>query len=123
MTSVASLGEPPCRPRLSHLVRLRRSSVPKVYSNWYECSLASGAAVPSPRPPTLTPCARAKDRILCQFADADDFVAEVPLPAAALPSGRGEVFVESDFTFVPDDRLRNGDRRVPGLRIWDVTVN
>jgi hypothetical protein len=73
------------------------------------------------RIPTVT--VRAGDRVLGRFAPAESFVFDVFVPADALDRADGEILIESDVTFVPDDRLHNGDVRPLGLRIFDVSLN
>jgi hypothetical protein len=73
------------------------------------------------RVPNIT--VRAGDRVLGQLAPAASFVVEVPVPADAVERAHGEILIESDVTFVPDDRLHNGDRRPLGLRIFDVSLS
>ena len=72
------------------------------------------------RVPTVT--VRSRTQVLGQLSPDRDFVWDVLLPAAALSSAQGEVIIESDVTFVPDDLTGNGDRRPLGLRIFDVSV-
>jgi hypothetical protein len=72
------------------------------------------------RIPTVT--VRSSTQILGQLSPDREFVWDVLLPAAALSSAQGEVIIESDVTFVPDDVTHNGDRRPLGLRIFDVSV-
>jgi hypothetical protein len=73
------------------------------------------------RTPTVT--LRAGDHVLTRLKPRDDFSMEALIPAEALSRANGVITLESDVTFVPDDRLHNGDRRPLGLRIFDVTVD
>lgn len=66
---------------------------------------------------------RAGERILSEFRPTSDFSVDVMVPAAALEDSGGIVTVETDQTFVPDERDGNGDRRRLGLRIYDVRVS
>jgi hypothetical protein len=72
------------------------------------------------RIPTVT--VRSGTHILGQLSPNREFVWDVPLPAIALSAAQGEVVIESDVTFVPDEVTGNGDRRPLGLRIFDVAV-
>lgn len=72
------------------------------------------------RVPTVT--VRSGTHVLAQFSPDREFVWDVPVPAAALSSIQGEIIIESDVTFVPDDLMHNGDRRPLGLRIFDVSL-
>ena len=72
------------------------------------------------RIPTVT--VRSSTQVLGQLSPDREFVWDVLLPAAALSSAQGEVIIESDVTFVPDDVEHNGDRRPLGLRIFEVSV-
>jgi hypothetical protein len=71
---------------------------------------------------------RAGQRPLGRFTPAGDFVFEVPVPADVLaPEGdlgaySTELTIETDLTFVPDERTRNGDKRRLGLRIYTVAI-
>jgi hypothetical protein len=71
--------------------------------------------------PSLT--LRAGDRMLGRLVPSDQFVWDVPVPADALNRSEGELTLETDITFVPDERLHNGDRRPLGLRIFDVSLS
>jgi hypothetical protein len=72
------------------------------------------------RIPTVT--VRSNNQVLGQLSPDREFVWDVLLPAAAVSSAHGEVIIETDVTFVPDDVMHNGDRRPLGLRIFDVSV-
>ena len=72
------------------------------------------------RIPTVT--VRTGTEILGQLSPNSEFVWDVKLPTAAVSSAEGEVIIESDVTFVPDEVTGNGDRRPLGLRIFDVAV-
>ena len=43
--------------------------------------------------------------------------------ADALARSQGELTLETDTTFVPDDREHNGDRRPLGLRMFEVSLS
>jgi hypothetical protein len=82
-------------------------------------------AGPSPleyltKAPTIT--VRAGDRVLGTLVPTEDFVMEVRVPADALAQASGLLTLETDLTFVPDDRLHNGDRRPLGLRIFAASL-
>jgi hypothetical protein len=66
---------------------------------------------------------RAGDRVLGRLVPSDEFVWSVPVPADALASSQGELTLETDATFVPDERLHNGDRRPLGLRMFEVSLS
>jgi hypothetical protein len=70
--------------------------------------------------PSLT--LRAGDRVLGRLVPSDQFVWDVPVPADALARSQGELTLETDTTFVPDDREHNGDRRPLGLRMFEVSL-
>ena len=72
------------------------------------------------RIPTVT--VRSNTQVLGQISPDREFVWDVPLPAAALSNAQGEVIIESDVTFVPDEVTGNGDRRPLGLRIFEVSL-
>jgi hypothetical protein len=62
-------------------------------------------------------------RVLHTFSPSADFHERVEVPAdIAWTGGVAELRVETDLTFVPDEREGNGDRRRLGLRMYDVTV-
>jgi hypothetical protein len=50
------------------------------------------------------------------------FTFDVAVPAGALEQAGGVVTLETDQTFVPDERAHNGDKRRLGLRIYGLTV-
>lgn len=62
-------------------------------------------------------------RVLHTFAPSGDFTERVEIPAdIAWANGATHVRIETDETFVPDDRSGNGDHRRLGLRMYDVAV-
>lgn len=72
------------------------------------------------RPPAVT--LRAGPIVLGRFAPTADFVFHAQATADALSKAGDSLVLETDLTFVPHDRLQNGDRRSLGLRIFDVSV-
>lgn len=66
---------------------------------------------------------RAGARVLSESRPTSDFSLDVMVPAAALEEAGGIVKIETDQTFVPDERDGNGDRRRLGLRIYEVRVS
>jgi hypothetical protein len=46
----------------------------------------------------------------------------VRIPADALDESNGFLTIETDRTFVPDEVMRNGDRRRLGLRVYDLEL-
>ena len=66
---------------------------------------------------------RAGDRVLGRLAPKSDFSMEVTVPPDVLRGTDGVVTIETDLTFVPDDRLHNGDRRPLGLRIFEAAIS
>jgi hypothetical protein len=65
---------------------------------------------------------RAGGTTLASFRPTVDFDWTVRVPAAALAAADGQVTIETDRTFVPDDVTRNGDRRRLALRIFSVSA-
>lgn len=65
---------------------------------------------------------RAGSEVLSRFTPAQDFDLVVEVPIAVLEHAGGLITVETDRTFIPDFVLRNGDRRVLGLKIREVSV-
>jgi hypothetical protein len=65
---------------------------------------------------TQTACGREVGR----SRPARDFAWTVRIARAQLTACGGQVSIETDRTFVPDERVRNGDRRRLGLRVFGV---
>lgn len=65
---------------------------------------------------------RVGSTILGQFTPSSAFTYEVQVPAASLDAAEGVVTLEADRSFVPDETMHNGDRRLLGVRIYDVGV-
>ena len=65
---------------------------------------------------------RAGDRVLATAQPADDFQMTVKVPADALAAADGTVTIETDKTFVPNERSGSPDRRTLGLRIFELSV-
>jgi hypothetical protein len=65
---------------------------------------------------------RAGRQVLGAFTLSDDFRLSVPIPAEALDVASGLITIETSVTFRPSDQ-GSPDRRVLGLRLWDVRVN
>lgn len=61
-------------------------------------------------------------REVARFEPAADFTESVILPAAALAAAGGRVVIETDLSFVPDERDGSGDRRRLGLRVYRLSV-
>ncbi|MBL8142410.1 MAG: DUF2723 domain-containing protein [Acidobacteria bacterium] len=62
-------------------------------------------------------------RVLHTFSPAADFFERIAVPADIdWTEGVALLRVETDLTFVPDEREGNGDHRRLGLRVYDVTV-
>ena len=62
-------------------------------------------------------------RVVHSFSPGSDFTEQIELPAELdWTGGEARVRVETDLTFVPDERDGNGDRRRLGLRIYAATV-
>lgn len=66
---------------------------------------------------------RAGPAMLATWRPEADFTFEVDVPASALAAADGRLTLETDRTWVPDERLGNGDRRRLGLRIFDLHVS
>lgn len=63
-------------------------------------------------------------RVIHTFSPESDFTEQVALPAELdWTGGVARVRIETDLTFVPDERDHNGDRRRLGLRIYGATVS
>jgi hypothetical protein len=54
---------------------------------------------------------------------AQDFVADVPVPAALLAKDGGRIVLTSDQMFIPGDREGTADRRHLAVRIYSVTTS
>jgi hypothetical protein len=61
-------------------------------------------------------------RTVAQQSIFDDFTVDTVVPAAALAAEDGRVVLSADQTFVPEEVLRNGDRRTLALRIHRIEV-
>jgi hypothetical protein len=73
------------------------------------------------RPPTVK--LLSGTRVLHTFTPSADFLERVEVPAdIPWADGAAELRLETDETFVPDEREGNGDRRRLGVRMYDVTV-
>ncbi|MCL4845053.1 MAG: DUF2723 domain-containing protein [Acidobacteria bacterium] len=72
-------------------------------------------------PATVT--LRAGDVPLGRWRPEADFAWTIDVPAETLRSAGGELTLETDRTWVPDERQGNGDRRRLGLRIYDLHVS
>jgi hypothetical protein len=72
------------------------------------------------RPSHVT--ARAGTVALGAFDVSSAFSFDVAVPAEALDQAGGVVVLETDQTFVPNERTRNGDKRQLGLRVYGLTV-
>lgn len=71
-------------------------------------------------PPDVT--IRAGSRVLKRFSPAGDFSETIGLPGDALAAAGGLVTLETNRTFRPADRGGSPDRRVLGLRLYDIRV-
>jgi hypothetical protein len=65
---------------------------------------------------------RAGKTILATADPSDDFALEVKVPAVALAAADGMVTIETDKTFVPNERSGSPDKRQLGLRIFRFDV-
>jgi hypothetical protein len=65
---------------------------------------------------------RAGAAALGAFDVSSTFSLDVVIPRGALEQAGGVVTLETDQTFVPDERTRNGDKRRLGLRVYSLTV-
>jgi hypothetical protein len=66
---------------------------------------------------------RAASQVLATAQPSDDFALSIKVPAAAHAAADGMVTIETDRTFVPNERSASPDRRTLGLRIFELTVN
>ena len=73
-----------------------------------------------PRPSHVT--IRAGTEGLGAFDVSSAFSFDVAVPRGALERAGGVVTLETDQTFVPDERTHNGDKRQLGLRVFSLTV-
>ncbi len=65
---------------------------------------------------------RAGNQVLATAEPAADFSLRVSVPAAALAASDGMITIETDQTFVPNQRSGSPDRRTLGLRIFEMNV-
>jgi hypothetical protein len=65
---------------------------------------------------------RAGPEVLARRAPDGDFDWRIRVPADALERAGGVVTLETDLSFVPDDRVGSGDRRRLGLRIFEFSM-
>jgi hypothetical protein len=65
---------------------------------------------------------RAGDQVLATQSPSSDFAFDVKLPGAALEAADGLVTIETDRTFVPNERSGVADKRMLGLRIFDFEI-
>lgn len=71
-------------------------------------------------PPRVT--VRAGTQVLATSQPSDDFEMTVKIPAAALAAADGMLTLETDQTFVPNERSGSPDRRTLGLRIFRFEI-
>ena len=65
---------------------------------------------------------RAGSQVLATAQPSSDFNLTVKVPAAALAAADGMITIETDRTFVPNERSGSPDRRTLGLRIFEMKV-
>ncbi len=65
---------------------------------------------------------RAGNQVLATAQPSSDFNLTVKVPAAALAAADGMITIETDRTFVPNERSGSPDRRTLGLRIFEMKV-
>jgi hypothetical protein len=65
---------------------------------------------------------RAGAAALGAFDVSSAFSFDVAVPRGALEQAGGVVTLETDQTFVPDERTHNGDKRRLGLRVYSLTI-
>jgi len=65
---------------------------------------------------------RAANQVLATAEPGADFNLRVSVPAAALAASDGMITIETDQTFVPNQRSGSPDRRTLGLRIFEMNV-
>lgn len=65
---------------------------------------------------------RAGAWVLATSSPADDFELNIFIPAAALAAADGMVTIETDKTFIPNERSGSPDRRTLGLRIFRFEI-
>jgi hypothetical protein len=65
---------------------------------------------------------RAGSHVLTTATPAGDFALTVKIPAAALAAADGTIVIETDKTFVPNERSGSPDRRTLGLRIFTFDI-
>jgi hypothetical protein len=71
-------------------------------------------------PPHVT--IRAGTQVLATATPSDDFELTVKVPSAALAGADGMLTIETDQSFVPNERSGSADRRTLGLRIFDLEI-
>jgi hypothetical protein len=65
---------------------------------------------------------RAGGQVLATEQPSSDFEFRVKVPAPALAASDGMITIETDQTFVPQERSGSPDRRTLGLRIFELKV-
>ena len=65
---------------------------------------------------------RAGTRVLATAQPSDDFELSVKVPATALAASDGMLTIETDQSFVPNERSGSPDRRTLGLRIFKFEI-
>jgi len=71
-------------------------------------------------PPRVT--VRAGNQVLATSQPSEDFEMTVKIPAAALAAAEGMLTLDTDQTFVPNERSGSPDRRTLGLRIFRFEI-
>ena len=66
---------------------------------------------------------RAGQRIVDQFRPTGTFEREFTVSDEMLRSAGGALTMNSDATFNPDEKQRNGDKRQLALRVFKVMAN
>ena len=66
---------------------------------------------------------RAGNQVLATAAPSSDFELTVKVPAGALAAADGMMTIETDKTFVPNERSGSPDKRRLGLRIFRFDVH
>ena len=65
---------------------------------------------------------RAGSQVLATASPDADFELSVSIPTAALAASDGMITVETDKTFVPNERSGSPDKRTLGLRVFQFDV-
>jgi hypothetical protein len=86
------------------LLRVTGELSPKDFSRPSHVSVRAGAAA------------------LGTFDVSSAFTFDVAVPRGALEGAGGVVTLQTDQTFVPDERTHNGDKRRLGLRVYGLTI-